>query len=114
MGHMEHPPSAAGSQYDLALANELNHHANGRNANDHVLAISSLQPNGSTAITEIATLGGVGPAAGQSHGQRPAGGLLRYSHCAGRVQMVNVVVRNAGINWEDPSNVYWKHQVGRG
>lgn len=113
MGHMEHPPSAAGSQYDLALANELNHHANGRNANDHVLAISSLQPNGSTAITEIATLGGVGPAAGQSHGQRPAGGLLRYSHCAGRVQMVNVVVRNAGINWEDPSNVYWKHQVAR-
>ncbi|KAG2483471.1 hypothetical protein HYH03_017654 [Edaphochlamys debaryana] len=41
------------------------------------------------------------------------GGVLRYSSRCGRVQMVNVRVRNAGIDWADPGNVYWRHQVAR-
>ena len=38
---------------------------------------------------------------------------LVYSHRCGRVRLRGVSVRNAGIDWEAPSNVYWQHKVQR-
>ncbi|PNH08896.1 hypothetical protein TSOC_004536 [Tetrabaena socialis] len=85
------------------------------------LAISSLR-NGTTempmpppppapAVADAAAARAA--AAGQFGSSGPAGGMLRYSSRCGRVQMVNVRVRNAGIDWQAPGNVYWKHQVAR-
>ena len=31
----------------------------------------------------------------------------------GRIHLRNVRVRNAGVDWEHPSNVYWRHRVAR-
>ena len=31
----------------------------------------------------------------------------------GRVRMVGVVVRNEGLDWSCPHNVYWRHAVAR-
>lgn len=36
---------------------------------------------------------------------------LLYSAACGRVRLHNVTVRNAGIDWEAPGNVYWRHRV---
>jgi hypothetical protein len=36
-----------------------------------------------------------------------------FSSRVGRVNMSNVVIQNAGIDWTSPSNVYWKHSVAR-
>lgn len=36
---------------------------------------------------------------------------LVFSERCGRVHMSNVTVRNAGIDWSAPGNLYWKHQV---
>ena len=36
---------------------------------------------------------------------------LVFSPRCGRVRLSNVTVRNAGIDWADPSNVYWRHMV---
>nr|AAY31019.1 low photochemical bleaching 1 protein [Chlamydomonas reinhardtii] len=52
-------------------------------------------------------------AAGSPSVSAAGGGILRYGRRCGRVQMVNVRVRNAGIDWASPDNVYWKHQVRR-
>ncbi|KAK9833071.1 hypothetical protein WJX74_006343 [Apatococcus lobatus] len=38
---------------------------------------------------------------------------LVYSHRCGRVRLRGVSVRNAGIDWEAPGNVYWQHKVHR-
>ncbi|GFH06732.1 uncharacterized protein HaLaN_01411, partial [Haematococcus lacustris] len=38
---------------------------------------------------------------------------LVFSPNCGRVLMTNVTIQNAGINWQSPSNVYWKHCVSR-
>ncbi|CAD7695210.1 unnamed protein product [Ostreobium quekettii] len=38
--------------------------------------------------------------------------LVFGSRC-GRVWMENVVVRNRGLDWKAPGNVYWEHQVVR-
>eukprot|EP00798_Chlamydomonas_sp_ICE-L_P025555 gene25555-11203_t len=35
------------------------------------------------------------------------------SSACGRVRLNNVVVQNKSVNWEDPSNLYWKHQLTR-
>ncbi|KAK9801940.1 hypothetical protein WJX73_008251 [Symbiochloris irregularis] len=42
-----------------------------------------------------------------------AGERLRFSSRCGRVRLTGVVVRNRGIDWEHPDNVYWRHQVHR-
>ena len=34
-----------------------------------------------------------------------------YSTRCGRVRLRGVTVRNAGIDWQHPGNVYWRHQV---
>jgi hypothetical protein len=41
-------------------------------------------------------------------------GLLRYSgdRCA-RMRLKNVTIRNEGIDWSHPGNVYWRHRVNR-
>ena len=36
---------------------------------------------------------------------------LVFSARCGRLRLSNVVVRNAGIEWADSSNVYWRHKV---
>lgn len=36
---------------------------------------------------------------------------LVFSSRCGRVRLTNVTVRNAGIDWEHPDNVYWRHMV---
>eukprot|EP00195_Chlamydomonas_chlamydogama_P008226 CAMPEP_0202904012 /NCGR_PEP_ID=MMETSP1392-20130828/27485_1 /ASSEMBLY_ACC=CAM_ASM_000868 /TAXON_ID=225041 /ORGANISM="Chlamydomonas chlamydogama, Strain SAG 11-48b" /LENGTH=184 /DNA_ID=CAMNT_0049591443 /DNA_START=25 /DNA_END=579 /DNA_ORIENTATION=+ len=38
---------------------------------------------------------------------------LVYSPRCGRVQLINVNVRNQGVDWSNPDNLYWKHQVAR-
>lgn len=38
---------------------------------------------------------------------------LRYSSSAGRVLMHDVTIRNAGVDWRHPDNVYWRHQLQR-
>ncbi|KXZ49515.1 hypothetical protein GPECTOR_21g741 [Gonium pectorale] len=85
------------------------------------LAISSLL-NGTTEmalpphqqqLAQQLAMGAGGAGSGASAPPGGAAGLLRYSRRCGRIQMVNVRVRNAGIDWAAPSNVYWKHQVSR-
>lgn len=38
---------------------------------------------------------------------------LVYSDACSRIRLRNVRVRNAGIDWTDESNVYWRHRVAR-
>ena len=38
---------------------------------------------------------------------------LVFSEACGRVRLHNLTVRNAGIDWADPSNSYWEHRVAR-
>ena len=42
-----------------------------------------------------------------------AEGRLAFSGRCGRVRLTGVVVRNRGIDWTHPNNVYWQHQVRR-
>lgn len=37
---------------------------------------------------------------------------LVFSSRCGRVRLVNVTVRNAGIDWDSGANIYWRHMVG--
>jgi hypothetical protein len=39
--------------------------------------------------------------------------LVFNSTSCGRINMKDVHIVNQGIDWEAPSNVYWKHQVAR-
>ena len=34
-----------------------------------------------------------------------------YSSRCGRVRLSGVVVRNRGIDWSHPDNVYWRHKA---
>jgi hypothetical protein len=38
---------------------------------------------------------------------------LVYSERCGRVRLHNVRVRNAGVDWEHPGNVWWRHSLAR-
>ena len=38
---------------------------------------------------------------------------LVFSDRCGRIRMRNVQIRNAGIDWSVPENVYWRHRVTR-
>ncbi|KAF6262593.1 nucleotide-diphospho-sugar transferase [Scenedesmus sp. NREL 46B-D3] len=40
-------------------------------------------------------------------------GRLQYSAANGRVHLMNVTVRNVGVDWHHPGNVYWQHRVNR-
>eukprot|EP00955_Chlamydomonas_euryale_P045004 353034-Chlamydomonas_euryale.AAC.1 len=62
----------------------------------------------------------VGAEAAAPEGDTPAGaehtcadGRLEFCEHVGRVQLRNVKVRNAGVDWRNASNVYWKHEVSR-
>ncbi|XP_044977828.1 UTP--glucose-1-phosphate uridylyltransferase 3, chloroplastic [Hordeum vulgare subsp. vulgare] len=39
--------------------------------------------------------------------------ILHYGARCGRCKLQNVKIVNEGINWDSPSNVYWKHHVER-
>ena len=41
----------------------------------------------------------------------PSSRRLVYSNRCGRVRLDGVAVRNAGIDWQHPGNVYWRQQV---
>lgn len=38
-------------------------------------------------------------------------GRLVFSNRCGRIRLTGVVVRNRGIDWSRPDNVYWQHKV---
>lgn len=38
--------------------------------------------------------------------------VIAGGRCA-RVRLTGVVVRNAGVDWADPGNCYWRHRVAR-
>ncbi|GAX74823.1 hypothetical protein CEUSTIGMA_g2270.t1 [Chlamydomonas eustigma] len=38
---------------------------------------------------------------------------LQYSSKCGKVHLDNVAIRNLGVDWTAPGNVYWKHHVNR-
>ena len=48
-----------------------------------------------------------GPAASATADRR-----LVFSSRCGRVRLVNLTVRNAGIDWDSGANIYWRHMVG--
>ncbi|GLC45555.1 hypothetical protein PLESTB_001205700 [Pleodorina starrii] len=143
MGHTETvglPPVAAASAAASAAAQAHHHHhhyqaaAGAATSAAPTLSISSLH-NGTVEMAlgprgvahggpvqqqqQAAAAGGGGGAGGGDAvggGVSPApggGGLLRYGRRCGRVQLVNVRVVNAGVDWQAPDNVYWKHQVSR-
>ncbi|GLI61415.1 hypothetical protein VaNZ11_003610 [Volvox africanus] len=62
------------------------------------------------AAAAAAVMGGADTAMSPAPG---GAGRLRFGPRCGRVQLENVRIRNKGINWQDPDNVYWKHQVSR-
>ncbi|GIL74006.1 hypothetical protein Vretimale_5061 [Volvox reticuliferus] len=62
------------------------------------------------AAAAAAATGGVDAAMSPAPG---GAGRLRYGPRCGRLQLENVRICNQGINWQDPDNVYWKHQVSR-
>ncbi|KAG2430555.1 hypothetical protein HXX76_010074 [Chlamydomonas incerta] len=125
MGHLESPAdtaAATASALHAALAEDL--------AQQATSAAAATTTSGGTAAAAVAAAAastaaapalsmpfGFGTnasaAAGSPSVSAAGGGILRYGRRCGRVQMVNVRVRNAGINWAAPDNVYWKHQVRR-
>lgn len=73
--------------------------------------IQGLDVDGSFLVLADSVLGHFeefsnGPA--EEEGRR-----LVFSDRCGRVRMHNVKIRNAGIDWSAPDNVYWRHRVSR-
>lgn len=66
-------------------------------------ALTDVDVDGSLLVTADAVMGGVGD-----------DGLLEYSSdtCA-RIKLNNVAVRNKGIDYQNPHNVFWRHRVMR-
>lgn len=80
---------------------------------DTLIVLHNLPSHGRVQIG-VAT--DVLAAAGRSDGGSPAGSpaadeRLVFSSRCGRVRLTNVTVVNAGIDWDCPDNVYWRHMV---
>lgn len=52
--------------------------------------------------------GGISPTCSVAADER-----LVFSPRCGRIRLTNVTVVNAGIDWDSPDNVYWRHMVSR-
>ena len=68
--------------------------------------IVNLHLSGSLIVCADQTLGHNGDAATEEQN-------LIFSSRVGRIQLENVCVENAGIEWDHHKNVYWKHEVYR-
>ena len=126
MGHLESPAdtaAATATALHAALAEDIAQQqqqqqqasvaaAGGAAAAAVAAAAASTAAASSPALTMPFGFGtNASAAAGSPSVSAAGGGILRYGRRCGRVQMVNVRVRNAGIDWASPDNVYWKHQV---
>jgi hypothetical protein len=71
----------------------------------------SYRPSANTAEFTTSPPHG-GPADGGPADSAAADKRLVFSSRCGRVRLANVTVRNAGIDWDSGSNIYWRHMVG--
>lgn len=46
-------------------------------------------------------------------GKKDEEGTIRYSEESGKCRLLNVTVKNKGVNYQHPDNQYWKHQIHR-
>ncbi|GAX76097.1 hypothetical protein CEUSTIGMA_g3540.t1 [Chlamydomonas eustigma] len=114
MGHMTGPITVHGLQYGeegLQLHTGLPNQLALRHVSAQVPLMSSVEEEGSR------------PSLGGLLGQEmlsstvpevsAAEERLMYSSRCGRVHLSNVMIRNQGVDWVAPGNVYWKHQLKR-
>lgn len=72
------------------------------------VAIEGLDVDGSLVVLADSVMGHVEDAA--APGGDPQ---LVFSDRCGRVRLRNVAIRNAGVDWANPHNVFWRHRLAR-
>ncbi|KAG1679276.1 hypothetical protein FOA52_009306 [Chlamydomonas sp. UWO 241] len=107
------------------------HHTHASHASSHLtvhglhhseagVTLGGLPPvpeaaNGARGRSPSSGTGSRSDGAGHSDGGAGSSGedRLVFSSRVGRVNLVNVSVANAGVDWAHAGNVYWKHSVAR-
>lgn len=74
-------------------------------------SLTNLDVDGSLLVTADAVMGSLGDGIDSTGGDNA---LLEYSSdtCA-RISLTNVSIKNEGIDFENPHNVFWRHRVMR-
>ncbi|GFR51311.1 hypothetical protein Agub_g13676 [Astrephomene gubernaculifera] len=122
-------PTSPSFSFTPSCTNGNGNGTNGNGANGNGVHSHPNEASAAAAAASNGSAAGSGYSNGNSNGNgnnghiaeegRAGGGgssgdaILRYGRRCGRVSLVNVRVCNAGINWQAPDNVYWKHQVSR-
>jgi UTP---glucose-1-phosphate uridylyltransferase len=73
--------------------------------------IEQLTVDGSLLVLADAPLGRLVPSVDKNKSNTES--KLIFGDECGRVRLRNVTVRNEGVDWTDPGNVYWRHKVSR-